>query len=268
MRIQYVTLGGLAVLLLASRANAQFCLDPNEEEPDPNDVAACAAATATPYGALPTILPANWTGGTTRGIGFNFRFGSISEPSNTGRKNFGLGIDVPVGRGTFGLTGGLIDYTCEEGEGAECKSAIMGGASFAGPLLTSPMAGGQQSLVVGLVGQVGISTGEVVEVEGDFSLKERTISVALGLPVALVARSGNVTITPFIEPSFFWGRANIELESVFFGNFDESENGTGFALGGGVAFDLGNGFGLHGGFKKAFAGEAKAMIGVGLSIQR
>lgn len=266
MRIKSVTLGALAFIVLVSRADAQFCIDADSETQDANDVAACGAATTTPYGALPAIFPANWSAATTRGLGFNLRFGSISEPNNTGRRNFGIGLQVGAGRAQIGLTGGVVDFTCDEEAGVECKSAFMVGASFASPLVASRMASGQQSFVVGLSGDVGFSSGDVFE-STDFTIKQRSISVALGVPLALVARSGTIAITPFVEPSFFWGRTNFEVDSPFFSG-DESENGTGFSLRGGVAFGLANGLGLHIGFSKAFVGEAKAMIGLGLSFQR
>jgi opacity protein-like surface antigen len=82
-----------------------------------------------------------------------------------------------------------------------------------------------------------------------------------------VARSGNVTITPFIEPAFFYGNTKFDVSGDF-GDEDQSESGTGFAIGGGVSFGFANGFALDVGFKKVMVEEANALIGVGISFQR
>lgn len=275
MRITYVTLLAILGLLLVPAPSAAqvFCIpvDDSGQEPDLGDVAACAAATTTPFGALPTNLPGSWVGRTSTGIGFNFRFGSMDEDGDAGRRNFGIGIDMPVGRGSLGFTGGLVDFTCDAGPDIDCKNAIMLGAQFVTSLISSPVGGSTgQSFVLGLNSSVGFSNGDILSVTGggdSFEVGGRGISVGLGVPLGLVARSGTITITPFVEPSFFWGQTKLDVTSTF-GNEEDTESGAGFSIGGGVSFGFANGLSLDVGFKKVLIDEANALIGVGLSFQR
>ena len=278
MRIKYVTLlATLGLLATAPAASAQvFCIPVEEsgEEPPLDEMAACLAATTTPFGALPTNLPAAWTRPAPAGIGFNARFATMNEEGDAGRRNFGIGIDVPVGRATLGLTGGLVDFTCDvEGADVDCESAFMLGARFAAPLVTSSVGeGGGESFIVGLNASVGFSNGDLISLPdpfgggGSIEIGGRGITVGLGLPLGLVARSGNVTITPFIEPAFFYGNTKFDVSGAV--EDDQSESGTGFALGGGVSFGFANGFALDVGFKKVMVDEANALIGLGISFQR
>ena len=276
MRIMHVTLVAVLGLLFApAPAAAQFCLGTEEEEPDANSVAACAAATITPFGALPTLLPANVLGRATTGIGFNFRFGSMDEEGDTGRRNFGIGVDIPMGKASIGLTGGYADFTCDDSDpdaDVECQNAIMLGGHFVTPLVANPIGAAEsgQSFVLGLNASLGYGTGDVIDVNfagESLQISASGLSVGVGVPIALVARTGSIRITPFIEPSFFWGRSNLELSGSL-GTGDETESGTGFALGGGVSFGFASGFALDVGFKKVMLDEAKALIGLGFSYQR
>ena len=52
------------------------------------------------------------------------------------------------------------------------------------------------------------------------------------------------------------------------GTDEQSESGTGFAVGGGVSFGFASGFAFDIGFKKVMLDEAKALIGLGISYQR
>ena len=274
MRIMHVTLvAALGLLFAPGPAAAQFCLGTGEEEVDANSAAACAAATITPFGALPTLLPANVLGRATTGIGFNFRFGSMDEEGDASRRNFGIGVDIPMGNASIGLTGGYADFTCDIPDAdVDCQNAIMFGGQFVTPLVTNPIGAAEsgQSFVLGLNASLGYGTGDVIDASfgGEtFQVSASGLSVGVGVPIALVARTGSVRITPFLEPSFFWGRSNLELSGSL-GTGDETETGTGFALGGGVSFGFASGFALDVGFKKVMLDEAKALIGLGLSYQR
>jgi opacity protein-like surface antigen len=278
MRIKCVTLlAALGLLVVTAPAAAQvFCIPVDESagEPDLDDVAACAAATTTPFGALPTNLPANWLGRTSTGIGFHFGFGSMDEEGDAGRRNFGIGIDLPVGRASLGFTGGLVDFTCDvPGVDLECENAFMLGARFATPLISTAVSSGGtgQSFIVGLNTSVGFSNGDILSLTDageTVEIGSRGITVGVGVPLGLVARSGTITITPFIEPAFFWGQTKFDFTSTFEGSEEDTESGTGFALGGGVSFGFASGLALDIGFKKVMIDEANALIGVGLSFQR
>jgi hypothetical protein len=241
---------------------------------DSNDAAACLAATSTPFGALPSILPASWLGRAPTGIGFHLQFGSMDEEGDFGRRNLAVGIDIPAGRATLGLTGGFVDYTCDvEGVDIECESSIMLGASFATPLISSALSGegSGQSFIVGLNTSVGFATGDVLTANdpffGNVEVGGRSFMVGVGVPIGLVARSGPITITPFVEPAFFWGQTR--AEASFDGQTEEdTETGTGFMIGGGLSLGFANGVSLDLGIKKVMIEEANALIGVGISFQR
>lgn len=272
MRIRYVTMALAAGLLFVpARAAAQFCI--SGEETDTNAAAACLAATTTPFGALPAQLPGSLLGRSVTGIGVNFRFGSMDEEGDAGRRNFGIGIEIPAGRSSIGITGGFVDYTCDvPDEQIKCNSAIMAGGQFSTPLVTNPIGTGDsgQSFVVGLTASLGFSTGDVVEgtLFGEtFELGARGLSVGVGLPLALVARSGTITITPYIEPAFFWGQTKLDVSGSI-GSEDDTESGTGLMVGGGISFGFASGLSFDVGIKKVMIEEAKALIGLGLSYQR
>jgi hypothetical protein len=274
MRIKCVTLY-IALALFAARpaASQVFCIpvEETEAETDADALAACLAATTTPFGALPTTLPASWTGGPTTGVGFNLLFASMSEEGDAGRRNFGIGIDLPIGRASLGLTGGLVDFTCDTGGAdVECKSAFMLGARFAAPLVSNPVGtDAGESFIMGLNASAGFSNGDMISInEGGLSLDVggRGFSVGVGVPVGLVARSGTLTITPFVEPAFFWGQTKFDVSGTV--EAEEDESGTGFALGGGVSFGMANGLAFDIGFKKVMVDEANALIGLGIRFQR
>jgi hypothetical protein len=276
MRIKYVTLTSVAALLVAATpaAGQVFCTPTDETSSSDNDLAACLAATTTPFGALPTNLPANWISGAPAGIGFSVLFGNMDEEGDFGRRNIGVGVEIPAGRASIGFTGGLVDFTCDvPGTDINCKSAIMLGGRFATPLITGAVGTGAaaSSIIVGLNGSVGFSNGDVLtgtDFFGDpFEISGRAFSVGLGLPVGLVAKSGTVSITPFLEPAFFWGQTRAEGTEAGTTS-SQTESGTGFSLGGGLMIGFANGVGLQVGFKKVMIDEANAMIGVGVSFQR
>ena len=274
MRIRYVTLLALLGLSITpARASAQFCLGTDQEDPDLNAAAACAAATMTPFGALTTQLPASWLGRSVTGVGFSFQFGSMDEEGDAGRRNFGVGIEIPTGRASIGLTGGYVDFTCDvPGEDVSCESAFMVGGRLATPLVVNPIGTGDtgQSFVLGLNASVGFGSGDVLDANfaGEtIKLSGTGLSVGVGVPLALVAKSGSITITPFIEPAFMWGRTKFDVESTF-GSGDDTETGTAFALGGGVSFGFTSGVSFDVGFKKVMLDEAKSLIGLGISFQR
>lgn len=148
----------------------------------------------------------------------------------------------------------------------------MVGARFATPLMTTAIGEGsaQSSFLIGLNTSAGFATGDVIHATffGEtIELGGRGISVGIGVPIGIVARSGTITITPFLEPAFFWGQTKFDATGSF-GNEETTESGTGFALGGGVSFGFANGLALDIGFKKVMLDEANALIGVGLSFQR
>ncbi|MGQ0714419.1 MAG: hypothetical protein ACT4PJ_11915 [Gemmatimonadaceae bacterium] len=112
MRIKCVTvLATLALVFAAVPSAAQvFCIPSDEnQEADSDAMAACLAATTTPFGALPTLLSPGVLGRAQTGIGFNASFASMSEEGDAGEdKQAENGTGFALGGGvSFGLANGV-----------------------------------------------------------------------------------------------------------------------------------------------------------------
>ena len=300
-----VVLALAAALALAVRPlHAQF----GPELPDPTDLgldsqfAAYFALTSSPFGVLPPLLSAPAPAIGQRGIGLRAQFGQITDPVggiggfDISRRIVAGGLDIPVGLGTLGLTGGYLDYGCDEiseqidfdGDGVNdfgvalgCKSGMTGAATWSMPLIaTAPGEVGGTGWLLGLDAGVGMSSGDLFEVrvsgaEGfpfnvGVKLGASTLTAGVGLPMGLVVRSGGVTVVPHLLPRLAWGRTELDLPNVGElppGTDDSpSESAVRFMLGGGVGLQFsGTGLGMHVGMQKVFVDEGKLAVGVGLS---
>ena len=269
--------------LTSTTAAAQLFPDPDGEGPGPSETAAFLALSITPVGAFPDIIvPAS---SRRQPIGFRFHFGNLDEEGDISRRSFGAGIDIPAGTATLGFTLGVQDFVCPDEEdfgggvtvSYDCAKALMGGASFGMPLVTNVLGAQGSSLALGLQGTIGYGTGE--EVLGatvsdptfteSFSVSVSGLSVTLGVPISVVAKSGGISVVPHITPRFGWGRATMKL---FTGDptmdEEDTESGTRFMLGGGVGVLLESGLGFTLGFQKIFIEDGSATIGLGVSWNR
>jgi hypothetical protein len=248
-----------------------------EEGTDPNDGAAYFALASTPLGALPPIVSSDVMRATPRRLAVRALFGYLDEDGPFSRRVFGAGLDVPLGRSTVAVTAGYNDIACDIGDLAgagvsvDCGGAIIGGASYTVPVLAATFGAAERtSLVLGADAAIGFGTRSPVEwtVAGaDTAVRTRTLSAGLGLPLALVARSGRLTITPHLTPRVAWGRTRYDVDADSRRIFDLTESGTRFLLGGGLAFRLdGPGLAFHVGFQRIFFEGANTLIGAGLSL--
>lgn len=273
-----------AISLLATSAAAQII--PGEEEtggPSAQEVAAFYALTLSPVGAfvdVPHLRP----GGQTR-VGMRFLFGQLDEEGDITRRAIGVGVDVPMGTATLGLIGGLQHFACpgEEDYGFftldfDCRQAYMGGASIDLPLVRSTVGDQGAGLNLGLQVTAGYGLGnEVVKAKMDDGVNRESITISMngtsatfGLPVSLVAKSGNFNIVPHITPRFGWGSAKMKIEASDDPtlNDEDTESGTRFMLGGGVGVYFQNGVGVTLGFQKVFIEDGSATIGLGVTWAR
>jgi hypothetical protein len=245
---------------------------------DPQASAAYLAIASTPLGALPPFVAALAGMGKT-GIGFRGQFGLLDMEGSNSFRTLALGVDIPVGRGSVGLTGGLLDFACDEDQASEfgleldCKRGFMIGVNWLAPLSTGKVSEGGASFTIGIDGTVGFEKGDVLELRfpptGEF-LKARntSLSAALGLPLALVARSGTMALVPHLTPRFAYGRLSLEFEESGGVSEEDSESGTRFMLGGGLELLFGaSGFGIDLGFQKVFIEDGDTVLGFGLSYQ-
>ena len=307
-----VVLAVAAALPLAARApHAQIIPD----VPDVTDLAPASkylayfAITSTPLGALPPAVGAQLAGADRqRGIGFRAQFGQVTDQGlgglNAGsfditRRVIAAGIDIPLGRGTLGLTGGYLDFGCDEingefdldGDGVNdfglrlgCKSGLTGGASWSMPLIRhAPASAARTGVLVGLDADVGASSGDLLEARiTDASagsplsltvkLSTSALAAGLGIPVGLVVRSGGLTVVPHVVPRVAWGRTKIEVPSLgglgADAGLSAAEDDVRFMLGGGLSLLSDSGLGIEVGVQKVFVDQGKTTIGAGVSWTR
>lgn len=270
-----------AVAPLTAELPAQIVTDGNART---GAQAAYLALTSTPVGALPpTVRP--YMVGAARGLTLRGRFGNLDEAGDVSRRNFALGVDLPVGRTTIGLTAGYVDVVCDipdfgDGSGFvisfDCKSGMMFGGSVGAALLSTPLGvSGTNSLTVGLEGSAGFGNGDVLEVSvsggagsGSVTASATTYSFAAVVPVAIVARGGTITVVPHLQPGFGYGRAKVTVKgSGDGGAVDErdTESGVRMLLGGGISIIFNGTFGVDLGVNKTFAEDGKTVVGFGVS---
>lgn len=269
-----------AVTLLTAELPAQIIEEGNAGD---GAQAAYLALTSTPVGALPPTVR-SYLVGAERALTLRGRFGNLDEAGDVSRRNFALGVDVPVGRMTVGLTAGYVDVACDipdldDGGGFvisfECKSGMMFGGSVGAALLSTPLGvSGTNSLTVGVEGSAGLGNGDILEVSvsgggsGSVTASATTYSFAAVVPVAIVARSGTITVVPHLQPGFGYGHAKVTVKgSGDGGAIDErdSESGVRMLLGGGISIIFNGNFGVDFGVNKTFVEDGNTVVGFGVS---
>ena len=266
----------VALALTAAPAAAQFI--PGEVGgPDPSETSAWLALTMTPVGAFPEVA------GTTssRGVGVRFLFGNMDEEGDVSRRSFGLGLEIPTRGATLGFTAGMQDVVCPDDENYgffrleyDCRTVLMGGASLDFPLVTGATNAQGTGLALGLQLTAGYGTSEELlgltmddgTTQTSFTFGGHGMSATIGLPMSLIARSGGMSIVPYVTPRFGWGRATMKFEDTTdpSANDEQTESGTRFILGGGLTVNLENGLGLTAGFQKVFIEDGAS--GIGFSV--
>ena len=272
-----------AISALAAPAAAQIFPGGDEEGPAAGEIAAYYALTLNPVGAF-TDVPHVRPGGQTR-AGMRFLYGQIDEEGDLTRRAIGVGADFLMGTATLSLIGGIQHFACPGKEDVgfgtidyDCRQGYMGGASIDLPLVHSTMGAQGAGLNLGLqmTGGYGVAN-EVMKVKFDDGSTRSSITVGmngysatLGLPLSIVAKSGNFNIVPHLTPRFGWGSADMKIEFSDdpASNEEDTESGTRFMLGGGVGVYFQNGVGLTLGFQKVFIEDGAAAIGLGVTWAR
>ncbi|HJU66348.1 MAG TPA: hypothetical protein VJ596_11750 [Gemmatimonadaceae bacterium] len=272
---------GAAIVVQPAAGQGEIIIDT-----DDGAQAAYFALTTTPIGALPSWVVYQLGDASRRGTGVRAHFGNIDEEGDFARRSLALGVDLRLGAGTVGLTGGYHDLVCDEQDlenqfpGAsievDCGGGFILGANWASPLTRSSLgASGATSFVLGLDVSLGFGMGDVLQVsledpggdDLDVDLGATSFSASVGLPLLLTARSGNVIFVPHLTPRAGFGHASFDVDSNVPGEDADSESESGFRamLGGGVGilFER-SGFGFDVGFQKVFVDEGKLVIGVGV----
>jgi hypothetical protein len=201
----------------------------------------------TPPGALPVSLSSPMLGRTMTATDLAIRYGYVSLDGaslHTGA----LTLGIPAGpKSTVSLTAGYQGVRCD---GGGCDGHFVAGAKAEGRLSSSILGSGAEAphLNVGINGELGFGkpSGGTL------------FSLTAGLPVAMVSGSPTLRIAPYLVPAFGFGLAS---------GGGDSENGTRFLLGGGVAFqNVRNGVGVNLGFQKIFIDQGDTMLGISVSF--
>jgi hypothetical protein len=279
-------LAAAPLAMLAPAAHAQIEPVPIEDFTD-DDAAVFSAVTNTPLGAFAPALSAHRAGIVRSGFGLRLQVSKIDDDGLMSRRNFGVGVDLPVGRSTLSFTAGLADIVCNdeifEGSGIEmdCNESILAGAQWSVPLLARPMgSAGTTNFTLGTDASFGYGSGDALELyippfdpaepALDVSLSERSISGAVGIPAAIVMRSAEgAAFVVELAPRVAYGRYTADVTVGGLGGFSgsDSQSGVRFMLSGGVAFIFpSTGIGVHAGFSRIFVSGADPALGLGLSL--
>ena len=207
------------------------------------DLVGYVALSSTPVGAMTPTVSSAMLGRVAKGYEMAGRYGHLSDGFNT----FGVSASMPVSGFTLGATLGYLSPSCPTG--ATCDGNMMLGLNGETRLGEMPISDSKKNpnkITLGLRSDFGWANPE----------ETTALSLSAGVPVTLVARSGNMTFAPFITPGFGWGRLSAD---------GASESGSRFHLGAGIGMLNANGWGVSVGMQKVFIEEGKSVFGLNIS---
>ena len=284
----------VAFLLHATPAFAQILPVPEQPAPDEDDMdeaAAYVALSTTPVGGLAPMAEIPGLAGTAGRMQFHGQFGLVEQDGPFSTRNFAFGVGLPRQRMVVRLTGGIVDFVCDDeglfqpGDGFEldCGMGFFGGADVTYPLVRPVLPGSSgSSFTANFVVSLGLSSSEITEISfedpfdpfmnGEIDISATTFSVAVGVPLAFVVQSEDITVIPHLTPRIGYGRARTTVGLEFQGERDrESLTNSDFLpmIGAGVDINFGaSGFGLGLGVQKIFAEDSEMLVGINLSLRR
>lgn len=211
---------------------------------DASDSAAYRALTQTPPSALPMPMDVSITGVGDR-TGVSVRYGIMSFDNREYVHNFGIGLTVPVGSSTLGVTGGYYWPNCN----GRCEGHGMFGVNYSQNLVRIPLGEGTGSggmLNIGSAWEAGYAKQNATLVSG-----------RLSIPISLVPAQRSVTVIPYIAPGVGGGLVHDD---------SGTEVGLLFTLGAGIGLRTTHGFTAHAGISRAFLSTGNWLAGVGITI--
>jgi hypothetical protein len=211
------------------------------------DLAGWVALSSTPVGALSSTVSNSMLGRSAKGYEMAGRFGHMSLDGGVSFNTFGVSGSMPVSGFTLGGTLGYLSPSCPAG--SACDGNMMVGLNAEtrlGEMAISDAKKNPNKITVGLRSDFGWAKPDEVT----------ALSLSAGVPVALVARNGNMTFAPFITPGLGWGRLS---------DAGVSESGTRFHFGAGLGMLNANGWGVSVGMQKVFIEQGKTTFGLNVS---
>lgn len=207
------------------------------------DLAGWLALSSTPVGAMTPTVTNAMLGRAAKGYEMAGRYAHMSVDGG-GFNTFGASASMPVSGFTLGGTLGYFSPSCDA-----CDGNVMLGLNAEtriGEMAISDAKKNPNKITLGLRSDFGWAKPDQVT----------ALSLSAGVPVTLVARSGNMTFAPFITPGLGWGRLS---------DAGVSESGTRFHFGAGVGMLNANGWGVSVGMQKVFIEDGKTVFGLNLS---
>ncbi|HEY9426254.1 MAG TPA: hypothetical protein VIR34_03805 [Gemmatimonadaceae bacterium] len=222
---------------------AGLCITRQATAQDASDSAAYRALTQTPPGALPMSMDVAVTGLRDR-TGIALRYGIMSFDNREYVHNLGVGLTIPVGSGSFGVTGGYYWPDCN----GRCTGHAMFGARYSQNLVRIQLGSGEGS------GSLNVGSGWEI----GYARQNATLaSGRLSIPISLVPARRSVTVIPYIAPGVGGGLVHDD---------SGTEVGLLFTFGAGIGVRTSRGFTAYAGINRAFMSTGNWLAGVGITI--
>ena len=203
-----------------------------------------AALASTPVGAMSSSISNAQLGRMSTANEFSFRYGHMSDAFNA----FGVSASMPVSGFTLGGTLGYSSPSNCSG----CDGNAMLGVNAESRLGAMPMGDGKGAPALNFAGRADFGWAN----PSDGVDRMSALALSAGVPVTLVAQSGNLTFAPYVTPGFGWGRLSAN---------GASESGSRFMMGGGLGVMNKNGWGVSAGIQKIFIDGGKSVFGLNVS---
>lgn len=210
---------------------------------DASDSAAYRALSQTPPNGLPMPMDVSITGDRDR-VGVSLRYGIMSFDNREYVHDFGVGLTIPLGGTTLGITGGYYWPDCN----GSCEGHGMFGVNFGQNLVRIPLGegAGSGSLNIGSAWEAGYAKRNATLVSG-----------RLSIPISLVPTRHSVTVIPYVAPGVGGGLVKDDTGT---------EIGLLFTLGAGIGLRTSRGFTAHAGISRAFLSTGNWLAGAGITI--
>jgi hypothetical protein len=237
-------------IVLTSLTSLGVVASAQAQGPSVGDVAAYAALSSTPVGAMTPVVTSAMLGRIAKGYSIAGQYGHYSD-NGAGFNAFGASVSMPVSG--FSL-GGSLGFMSPNG-GTNDKSNLMLGLNAESNLGAWAIGDGKDAnlFTMSLRGDFGWANPD----DGTGTNNSVTaLSLSAGAPFALVLKTGDMTFAPFVTPGLGWGRLSAS---------GASESGTRFMMGAGIGMAHRNGWGVSVGMQKVFIDQGKSVFGLNVS---
>jgi hypothetical protein len=177
-------------------------------------------------------------------VGVTVRYGIMSFDNREYVHNFGVGLTVPLGSSTLGVTGGYYWPNCN----GRCEGHGMAGVNFSQNLVRIPLGTG--------AGSGALNIGSAWEA-GYAKQNATLLSGRLSIPISLVPTQHALTVIPYVAPGVGGGLVKDD---------SGTEVGLLFTLGAGIGLRTSRGFTAHAGISRAFLSTGNWLAGLGITI--